>query len=558
MKKFLNNNIYLIIILIVGAVFRFYGLNWDQNQHLHPDERFLTMVGNAISIPQDISIYLDPGGSTFNPANVGYPFFVYGVLPIVINKILAIGLNTDTYNSFTLQGRFLSALADLLIVLLVYKTVELLEKKYNFASSVRYWASFFYAISVLPIQLSHFFAVDSFLNLFMFASFYFALRFWLKRSMSNLCLSALFFGLALASKVTAIYILPLLLFFIGVVMLKTRNVVFPLLYAAIAYLTVRIADPYLFQNNNFFDPRISTLFLNNLKSLKSFEGSQTTFPPAIQWIHKPPILFSLLNLSFFGLGVPYMIAFFFGGYRTIKNYARTLLCIILLWVVLFFIYQSIQFAKTMRYFIFLYPFLAIFAAIGFYYVTTFARKYFQYWYLLLVLVLIGSILLWPLMFLSIYTKDHPRVAASKWIYENIPQGSTLSCEHWDDCLPLAVDGKSAALYQTETLTLYDPDTMEKWDKIDSQLEKIDYIVLSSNRLWGSIPTVPERYPITTMFYQDLFSQKRGFTKVAEITSYPSLRYLGIPIDFPDDWAEEAFTVYDHPKIIIFREVNTIK
>jgi len=38
-------------------------------------------------------------------------------------------------------------------------------------------AAFFYAMAVLPIQLSHFFATDTFLNLFMFASFYFALRF---------------------------------------------------------------------------------------------------------------------------------------------------------------------------------------------------------------------------------------------------------------------------------------------------------------------------------------------------------------------------------------------
>src|SRR3972149_5874514 len=34
----------LIAILLVGFYFRFAGLNWDDNQHLHPDERFLPLV----------------------------------------------------------------------------------------------------------------------------------------------------------------------------------------------------------------------------------------------------------------------------------------------------------------------------------------------------------------------------------------------------------------------------------------------------------------------------------------------------------------------------------
>jgi len=40
----------------------------------------------------------------------------------------------------------------------------------------KYWAAFIYAIAVLPIQLSHFFAVDTFLNTFALMSVYFMLR----------------------------------------------------------------------------------------------------------------------------------------------------------------------------------------------------------------------------------------------------------------------------------------------------------------------------------------------------------------------------------------------
>ena len=34
---------FLILVLLAGAFFRFSGLNWDENYHLHPDERFLTI-----------------------------------------------------------------------------------------------------------------------------------------------------------------------------------------------------------------------------------------------------------------------------------------------------------------------------------------------------------------------------------------------------------------------------------------------------------------------------------------------------------------------------------
>ena len=37
-------DLLLVVILLFGGYFRTIGINWDSNQHLHPDERFLTMV----------------------------------------------------------------------------------------------------------------------------------------------------------------------------------------------------------------------------------------------------------------------------------------------------------------------------------------------------------------------------------------------------------------------------------------------------------------------------------------------------------------------------------
>ena len=70
---------YIAVILLCAAAFRLYGVNWDQHQHLHPDERFLTMVASAAKVPSSFSDYLDPKTSTLNPYNLGHGFYVYEI-----------------------------------------------------------------------------------------------------------------------------------------------------------------------------------------------------------------------------------------------------------------------------------------------------------------------------------------------------------------------------------------------------------------------------------------------------------------------------------------------
>ena len=164
--------ILLFFVILIAWLLRFNNVNWDSGFHLHPDERFLTMVSTSMKLPATITEYFNQKISLLNPNNIGYSFFVYGDFPLIINKYLAVSLKMDNYNLLTILGRQLSALFDLLIVILVFKTCELLEKK----SSLKYWAAFIYAISVLPIQLSHFFAVDTFFNFFIGSISSFSIR----------------------------------------------------------------------------------------------------------------------------------------------------------------------------------------------------------------------------------------------------------------------------------------------------------------------------------------------------------------------------------------------
>ncbi len=590
---FNRKKILLVAVIALAVFFRFNNLNWDENFHLHPDERFLTMVGNAMQIPSSFSQYLDPMTSPMNPANINFPFFVYGVFPLVLNKLLAVFLSNDSYNAFTIQGRLLSALFDVLTVVLVYKTAKLLfyEQTSNPSTSLRtsipLWSAFFYAIAALPIQLSHFFAVDTFLNFFMFASFYFSLKFTISKAWRYLILSSLFFSFALASKITAIYILPLNLFFLIFVHTgeqgpigsfksrilslshyirwllndRVKSIVIVFIYLLTSYLAVRLTNPYYFESSNFLSLIPNKLFVENIQQLQASSTAESAryFPPAVQWFSKTPILFPLSNIIFFGLGTAFFICFLWGIFFAIKK-INLMSAAILVWFLAFFIYQATRFGTAMRYFLLLYSFIAIFAGIGvnsiIQYLSFFITRHKLNGRILVptsYLLLIGLLLIWPISFSTIYTSKHSRVEASYWIHQNIPEGSFLAEEHWDDGLPLSLEDIKNKTYTIVQMPVFAPDTQEKWKEINDTLNKANYIIFTSNRGYGSMMPLPDMYPKMSKFYKDLFAGKLQFKLIKTIASYPTLNLKLFKTEFNDDSAEESFSVYDHPKVLIFKK-----
>ena len=128
--------------------FTFNGMDWDEEQHLHPDERFLTMVSSAIEPVESLGNYFDTANSTLNPHNRGYTFYVYGTLPLIVAvSSLGESLEMAGYGDIHLVGRALSATVDLLTVLLVFLTGERLYDR-----RVGVWAAAFSAVAVLQFN----------------------------------------------------------------------------------------------------------------------------------------------------------------------------------------------------------------------------------------------------------------------------------------------------------------------------------------------------------------------------------------------------------------------
>ncbi len=139
-RRSLIFDLLLVYALLAGAYFRFTGIDWGEYQYLHPDERFLVWVGSDITplvckdatltveaCPQEsrrwmsFSEYFDTAISTLNPVNRGHGFYVYGTLPMFMTRFAVEWIYGHSgFNEMTDVGRPLSALADLLTVLLVY------------------------------------------------------------------------------------------------------------------------------------------------------------------------------------------------------------------------------------------------------------------------------------------------------------------------------------------------------------------------------------------------------------------------------------------------------
>ncbi len=546
-------------IMLLGAYFRFTGLNWDDGRHLHPDERFLTMVETSLVWPSSIGEYLNERKSTLNPRNVGYDYFTYGTLPTTIVKGAGILLNKTDYDRINLVGRAVSGILDLGSVLFIFLTGRIIFRD----NRIAIMAGFFFATSVLAIQQAHFFVVDSFAAFFTTVSLYCLSRAQRWGKMVDFLMAGFFFALSMACKVS-VFTLFFVIVAISIYRLaapgktKMKNKILDVLHiilltAVVSFIVFRIAMPDAFRGTSLMSP--SERWLGNISSIRLEMNGHTDPPYCKQWTGKTPVIYPLKQMFLWGMGPALTIAAWGGwvltGYFII--YRRDFTGLVpFIWIGLLFLHQSTQFVKYMRYFLPIYPFLALMAAWFLIFLYDMARRHNRRLWTMAKL-LIGCVciftFLWSIAFTAVYRKAHSRIEASRWIFDHIKAGSSLSFEHWDDALPFSFPGKDPSVYKQVEMKWYDEDTEEKRQRAFLWLEETDYIVLSSNRLYASIPLLPLRYPMTVVYYKSLFDGTLGFEKIADFTSYPEL--CGISI--PDQSAEESFTVYDHPRVQIFKK-----
>lgn len=564
--KFLKNktSILLFLILCMGLGFRLFAINWDNGYYFQPDERAIILAVNNLHLPQTLPLFLSPA----SPMNTH--FFAYGNFPMYFLKVVstffsflspALGMYAGLYYI----ARPISAIFDTLTILLIF----LLAKEF-FSKKTALFSSFFYAASVLPIQLSHFFAVDTILTFFTSLTMLLLLRFYKRQTVANASLIGISLGFALATKISALALVPAVLCAISadflLIILRQPHkprIWFPHLPHFLLKLLKDFFVIGIFAGTFFVILQPYTIIdFNNFLSQNLAQAQMTrnafTFPYTLQYVGKIPYWYEIENIFLYGLG-PFIAFFSFVGFfiffhllftkEKIASLHKEL--IFLSFFIVYFILVGKFAVGFMRYMLPLYPYFCIFAGVCASFLLSFLNRYKK----IAGILTCGIALMYPLSFLSVYTKPNARVQASNWIYKHIPAKSSIAIEHWDDALPIY----GAGSYRENVLELYNPDTLMKWDKIHFQLQDSTYIIIASNRLYVPLQKLTDCkklpplycYVQTADYYKKLFDGSLGFRKIAEFESFPTIPFTSFTIN--DFSADESFTVYDHPKIMIFKK-----
>ena len=748
----------LIAVIAFGAYFRFVGLDWDEGQHLHPDERFLTMVTAAIKSPPDLATYFDSAKSTLNPYNNNFGLFVYGDLPIFITRYIAealdaacsatpaacpvningVPLTFSSYDGVYLLGRALSGFLDLLTLVFMFFIGKRL-----YSARVGLLAAALGAATVLQIQQSHFYTADIFATFFVVAAMFFIIRLGDTFSWFDAAAAGVASGLAVASRINVAPLVGILAVAACVPVFRhwrdpqraisLEGAIARIVVAGFAALiTFRLFMPYAFEGLLSFDPRWS----GNMTYIRTLvSGEDPGGPPGVQWTARAPIIFPWINIVFWGMGVPLGLAAWagwawaawqmlltpyfknrhgkFGAWFRAVVQSRHLL--VWLWITGYFVWQGSQWVKSIRYQLPIYPFLSLLAAAGLWALLDWAfraRRRAALWRTLAIaltaFVIVGAYG-WAWAFTEIYRQPTTRVAASRWMYDNIPtavsltvaqngierpvqlpfpvltllsldnqpiaapfevqeastlvsatiprlvdlasdhtpetlrlaisaspdgtrpigtadltanveqagpqggsftlnfdpvtlqpdqtyyavltsvagapvqaKSSTIAVEAWDETVPVRLDGRDGySIYTGVEIQRQWEDTPEKLEALVNWLTVSDYVTMSSNRAYGSMPRQPRRYPLTSEYYRRLFTGELGFKLVGAVETYPTLGPFAFPdqettqdlglwpdptrcpqsdvpqcqglINVPLPPAEEAFSVYDHPRVLIFEK-----
>ena len=579
--------VLLAAVLALSLTLRLYGVDWDQGGAFHPDERAVSARVHQLDFGQllEPSTLFTPE-SRLNPDWFNYgSFYLYVVAGM---EALASPFVESDWSIFDLQrnGRRANAVFDTITVLLVFLIARRL-----FSIPAAFFASLLAALSVIGIQNAHYATVDSLTTMLVVGTVFWSIRYVSQGKTLDAVLAGVFVGLAVATKFAAAPVAAAVVAAhvlriwdprresatVRIEMSQLLRLVKGLLVSGLAGLAaLAIGQPYMFID---FGTWVSDVFYQSRMVRRSID-----LPYTRQYIDTAIVWYQVKQLSTYGLGIALGITVWvglaWGVIWSLVRRDRALLVVLAL--VLPYLALVLTFdVKFLRYMLPVTPLLMVLAG-GFIgwcgckvlgmrgNALTAAAAALG---LFLVVLVVGTGH-YAFAFLRVFDGPHPAHQVSDWLAENAPVGSTIAQEHWEEGIP----GRPSFIRVQDRLPFYDPESETKWEKILTELAASDYFVLYSNRLAATLPRLPERYPITTRFYELLFDGGLGYDLVFTAERYPSLAgvtyrddaYARVPFGYPRGieresgsvltvdwygWADESHTVYEHPQSFVFERTE---
>ncbi|MBP6933579.1 glycosyltransferase family 39 protein [Candidatus Woesebacteria bacterium] len=514
--------VVLALIFLIAAYLRLVNLNWDQSLALHPDERNIALAVSRLNWPEQTN----PAFYAYN----GFPLFLADLSSQLMSNLTNDVSWQNDLGKINLITRTYSAIFSLISVIFFY----LIAKKI-FSKNTVLIVTWLAATTVTLIQHAHFGVTESLLVLELLMLTWLSICFIQEKKQRFLLAQALVLGLSLATKTSALpfAIIPALSIWLvnkfNFKALRQMSAV-----VVVSFLVFYLTSPHTF---HYFQQ-----FLSTMRYEQAIASGQQKIFYTMQFIGTIPYLFQLKTLLWQTSPLFLLIA---GGglYWFFKNFKKyRVLWPLILFSIIYFLYIGSWYAKFNRYLMPVIPALILLAGVA---IEQFPQKRPQKILISLMVITHG---LWALAFIHIYQTEDVRLTASHWIEDNIASDSVLLHEERDVRLPVVFSqGKN---YQYSLLELYPVDSQEKINNLSQQLSSGDYLLIASQRLYRTIPKSAD-HPDTKNYYQLLFAGELGYQKITEFSSYPKL--LGLEIN--DERAEETFTVFDHPHIFIFKNVD---
>ena len=600
----------LICFLLLSALFVWTSttqLNWGLPYPMHPDERNMAVAVERLTCAFPSGSFPVWIRSCMNPE-----FFAYGQLPLylaffgvaVTHSVQMISTVPVSFLEATFALRVISVIASgITTILIAYISQMLYFRMFPKSSKkslayVSYFSALLFIFLPFRIQFAHFGTTESLLMCFYTALIFFSFKLInAKKARKIVIVLGIIAGLSLASKLTSVIFLPVPLLAIVLTEFrkKIRIVFFSSLFLITSATFFVLSSPHTFISWTDF---MSAFSYESAVGFGKFIPNYTK-----QFVDSIPFIFQSILIFPIALGlIPFLSSVI--GF-IILPWKKKEFNLLRFATILYLFSQASIFAKWTRFMAPIFPLMSVFSILCILFIVHAVKLRcknkksklhiknqnkinFGFFNIIICYIafciLIISIIIPGISYLSIYQSPDVRFQASEWIFKNVPSGSHILAETANvvDVPILPPYMKPPSPFPSYTYTSFDYYNLDQTISIQydlaMELTKADYIIIPSRRVlfnytciypeesstWevfrsgayesGRCERLKSTYPILNQYYEKLFDGSLGFKQVAEFSSYPRIELFGkILAEFPDEGAEETWSVFDHPVIRIFKK-----
>ena len=555
-----------VVALTLGGAARFNGIDRDRSDFLLP-ERAAPGVGEEFyEFHPDEETLVHAAIQLETPLRP--PTTSYGLLPIYLARgivealSMAYDIDLGELRASPIRPRLFMAVrffsAGLSILCLI--GMWLLARAY-FSSAVAALSTALLAAFPIAIQLAHYYTVDGVFTLLVVVSTACFIKTLRTYRYDLYVLSGICVGLTAAVRLNGLLLFPTLIVAHCAFGTAERSLVSWLRQAAAprlwcaglaALATLIVLQPYLLVQPELMMRAESS---NDFGFSALVAGGGILRPWSLFDISTPPFIHYLASLIPLAAGWPMAAllvpAIIHGLWR--RSLSRTV-CVT--WLLLYFATIGGQHTKHVRYLLPMLPAASLLIAdfcVAFY--RTLRSTGLRMFAFSAIAVFIGYTSLYGAAFATIYSTEDSRIAAGRWVDENVPAGTTIGLERGGFSVRSTI---SSTRYHHELIetgfhfgTRGYLSCRAATRVLEERLQKVDFLVIAQeNRSW-QFQAASDLYPALASFYEDLTLGILGFEPVQRFKQEPFLFGLG----FGERRSDPSFTGYDHPTVSIFRKAS---